>query len=87
MTAAENSRRGRARKLTPEQAEEIYRRAHNGEVGAQIARDFGVHRTLVYLIRDNGPHGLRDSSQNARHRAARYASASRKARVSDASTS
>lgn len=40
------------RKLTDEQVQEIRRRLAEGEIGAHVAKDYGVHRDVVYRIRD-----------------------------------
>ncbi|WCT80244.1 recombinase family protein [Novosphingobium humi] len=47
--------RGRKKALTPQQAEELRRRAGEGEIKAGLARDFGISReTLYHYLRDGG---------------------------------
>lgn len=48
---SENSRRGRATRLTREQVVEIRRRLSNGEIGRRVAEQYGVAETTISAIR------------------------------------
>jgi len=46
-------------KLTPRQVIEIYRRARDGESKADLAQEFGLHASMVYVIKTRGTPGYR----------------------------
>ena len=53
VTSAVNNRNRRNNKLDESKVREIRRRLSQGETGASLAREFGVHHSLIYRIKAN----------------------------------